>query len=75
MSKKYKRIKVTFEEEYIVEMYDDETTRINGWTIDEVVNDWFINRGFIPHHATRVSHEIYGSKKYIFHEVTDFGVT
>ncbi len=65
--KKHKILKVTLEKLYLIPMFDDEITEINGWTIPQVIHDWFgenplgnmINRT----HASRDVHEIGGSKK------------
>lgn len=60
-NKKYKILKVTLEKMYLIPMYDEERTEINGWDMDTVKKDWFgdINRS----HATRDTYEIGYSKK------------
>ena len=66
MSKKKNTIlEVTFTVQYIIPMIDDERTKINGWTIDLVIEDWFKNHPLDQHHVTRDGHRIGNSKKLI----------
>lgn len=61
--KKFKILKVTKIEHYIIPMIDDRRTEINGWKMDIVVKDWFdhpMNRS----HVTRDSHYI-GNSSYV----------
>jgi len=60
-----KIIKVTFEVDYLVRMYDDKISLINGWTIDKVIEDWFKNHSLSSYHATREGHAIGHSRKFI----------
>lgn len=69
--KKYKILRVTYEKDYLVEMIDDERTIINGWTIKEVIDDWFGRYPLSSHHATRESHTIGNSQKFIDVNVID----
>ena len=69
MGDRIKIIKVTIEEKYFVEMHDDEHTKINGWTIDEVIKDWFIDYPLGSNHATRDLSLLGNSRKYIKSEV------
>ncbi len=71
MDNKFKIIKVTVEEKYYVEMHDDRITKINGWTIDEVIKDWFIDYPMGSHHASREGSLIGGSRKYIKSEIVE----
>jgi len=66
--RKFKVIRVTIKEDFIVEMHDDEKSMINGWTLDQVVTDWFIRHN-MSYHATRDGHHIGGSRQYIKHEI------
>lgn len=68
---KAKVIRVIIEEDFMVPIHDDKRTNINGWTIDEVIEDWFKRYGLDSHHATRDSHRIGGARKYISSEVID----
>jgi hypothetical protein len=65
MNEKMKILKVTFTEEYMIPMYDDKRTKINGWTIQQVIDDWFKNHSLESHHATRDGHTIGNSRKLI----------
>ncbi|MCF8019853.1 MAG: hypothetical protein K9L62_10650 [Vallitaleaceae bacterium] len=69
--KKFKILKVIVEEQYIIEMHDDKITKINGWTISEVISDWFLNSPMGRSHATRDNHLIDNSRKYISSNVVD----
>lgn len=69
--RKFKILRVTVTEDYFIEMLDNERTEINGWTMDEVVEDWFKRHGVGAYHASREYHHIGNSKKYIKHEIID----
>ncbi len=71
MDSKFKIIKVIVEEKYYIEMHDDKITKINGWTIDEVIKDWFIQFPMGSYHATRDTSLIGNSRKYIKSKVVD----
>ena len=67
MAEKFKIIQVTIKKQYYIPMVDDDTvdedvgklrTRINGWTIDEVIEDWFKRHDINLYHATRDSYHI-----------------
>jgi hypothetical protein len=66
---KYKILRVTVEEDYIIPMYDDKQSKINGWTIEEIIEDWFIQHASTLYHATRDSHRIGNSTKFIKSEI------
>lgn len=57
----FKYIKVTIEVEYVLPMYSDTASKINGWTPD----DWFRHTDINRSHATRDSHILGGSKNII----------
>jgi hypothetical protein len=52
MGDKYKQLKVTVVQTYLIPMVDDEISKINGWTLDEIKEGWFKSPGA---HATRDS--------------------
>jgi hypothetical protein len=66
---KYKIIRVTSTEDYIIEMIDDKRTYINGWTMEEVIEDWFKRFSMGVHHASRENHVIGNSRKYVSSEI------
>lgn len=67
MNEKAKVIRATITLDYYIEMIDDERTSINGWTIDQVIEDWFKNKKHPmgTYHATRDGHRIGYSEKFI----------
>jgi hypothetical protein len=69
MEKKFKILKVTIEENYMIPMIDDERTKINGWSLDTVIEDWFTTHTSTMYHATRDGHRIGNSRKFIKAEV------
>ena len=71
MIPKIKIIRVTLTEDYYIEMYDDKRSKINGWTIKEIIKDWFEKYHLGSYHATRDAHVISGSRKVIEAEVLD----
>ncbi len=58
MDKNYKILKVTVEKLYLVPMLDEKRTKINGWTMDQVKEDWFVTHNINSPHASRNGHEI-----------------
>lgn len=68
---KHKFLKVTTTRQYVIPMIDDKHTQINGWTIDEVIVDWFGKRFMNSHHAAREGHEIGNTIKFVNAEVLD----
>ncbi len=68
---KFKILKVTVEENYFIPMHDDKRSQINGWTIEEIIEDWFVRFASREYHATRDGHRIGNSRKFIKSEVTD----
>jgi len=68
---KIKIIRVTFTEDYYIEMHDDKRSEINGWTIKEIIKDWFSKYHLSSYHATRDGHVIGGSRKFIETEILE----
>lgn len=68
---KFKILKVTVEQKYYIPMYDDERSQINGWTMEEIIEDWFKRFSLGHTHATRDGHLIMGAEKFIKAEVED----
>ena len=70
---KFKILKVTVEQKYYIPMHDDERTQINGWTMEEVIEDWFKqhDRKMIAYYASRDYHHIMGGDRFIKAEVED----
>ena len=71
---KYKLLKVTIEEMYIIPMLDEERTEINGWDIDTVIQDWFKDYPLDSPHAARDAHKVGNSGKLLHTEFTDLVV-
>jgi len=69
---KLKVLRVTMEVDYYIEMHDAKRTLINGWTIEEIIEDWFKPNPLIPYHATRDAHEIGSSRRYIKSEIIEY---
>ena len=63
MSKEYKILKVTVEHSYLIPMEDEKRTDINGWSMEQVKEDWFKTHDINSRHATRDTYEIGNSKK------------
>ena len=71
MSKeKFKVLRVTVTEDYFIDMIDDKKTCINGWTLDELIQDWFEKFSMGTHHASREYHKIGNSRKYVKTEIS-----
>jgi len=68
---KYKILRVTYTVDYLIKMHDDKISTINGWTIEEIVEDWFKNHDVGSYHATRDSHAIGNSRKYVKSKVIE----
>ncbi len=68
---KYKILKVTSTRHYLIPMVDDRRTKINGWTIEQVIEDWFIRHGMDRCHASRDGHRMGNSKRFIDASVLD----
>lgn len=60
---KHKIIRVTMTADYLVPMFDDKTTTLDGRTIQEVKREWFHTYGINEIHVSRDNHLIGGSKK------------
>ena len=64
---KIKFLKVTTTHYYEVGMIDEKRTAINGWTLKEVVHDWFKRFPISYSHATRDGSQIGGTE--ILHKI------
>lgn len=73
MTKEYKELKVTMEVSFLIPMCENGDTKINGWTIEEVIEDWFGARRLNGSHRTRDAQEIGGSKKIIKTQLVSIG--
>lgn len=62
-------LRVTITEDYIVNMIDNKKTKINGWTMKQVIDDWFKNHPLDSHHASRDGHRIGNSRKLVKIEI------
>ena len=69
--REFRVIEVTVTHHFIVEMHDKERTEVNGWTLDEVIKDWFEDNSIDHHHATRDTRQILGSSKLISSRIID----
>ncbi len=67
---KRKILRVTTTNDYCIEMYGN-ITEINGWSIEEVIQDWFKDNSPDSYHATRDSYRVGGSRKFIKSELID----
>jgi len=67
--KKYKIIKVVVEKKYMVPINDD--TSINGWSLKEVIKDWFERVPLFQYHANRDSSLMRGTERVISATVED----
>jgi hypothetical protein len=65
MEEKIKILTVTVEQKYYIPMYDDKRSKINGWTVEQVIEDWFKTHSLGSSHATRDAHIIETSQKLI----------
>jgi len=59
---KLKLITVNMDVQFMVPMVDDKHSTVNGWTLEEVIKDWFQHHNINGYHRTRDSFEIGGSK-------------
>jgi hypothetical protein len=64
-----KIIEVTMKVQFIVPMHNGTISQINGWTLEEIIDDWFKRRGPNGYHATRDRFEIGNSKEILNIEV------
>lgn len=64
-------LRVTITEDYWIDMFDEKRTEINGWTMEEVIDDWFKNHSLASYHATREGHAIGNSRKFIKSEIVE----
>ena len=64
-----KIIEVTMKVQFIVPMHNAAQSEINGWTLEEVIEDWFKRNGINGYHATRDRFEIGNSKEIVNIEV------
>lgn len=67
----FKILTVTVKKKYYIPMIDNVRTKINGWTMEEVLDDWFKQHSLASFHATRDGHEIMGGATFIKSEVGD----
>lgn len=67
----HKIIRVVMEVDYIVPMANDTISTINGWTMEEIVKEWFVDYDINRHHATRDIHRVGNGSKIISTEVVD----
>jgi len=68
---RFKKVRVTVEEDYIIPIYDDTKTKINGWSLKEVIKSWFGDYNLNSFHATRDTYRIGGSRKFIKSEIIE----
>ena len=68
---KGKILRVTTTEDYWIDMVDDKRTKINGWTMEQVIEEWFKNYSLGSHHASREGHRIGNSRKFIRCEIVE----
>jgi hypothetical protein len=71
MEEKFKILRVTITKDYLIPMHDDTITKINGWTLEQVIEDWFKRYPLDMYHATRDGHEIGHSERFIHSEFVD----
>ena len=62
-------LRVTVTQDYWIDMFNDKITEINGWTIEEVIEDWFKNNSLGSYHATREGHKIGNGDKFVKSEI------
>ena len=62
---KFKILRVTTTADYLIPMIDDKRTKINGWPLDALIEDWFVYHSLSAYHATRDAYLIGNSKKFI----------
>ncbi len=63
MDENYKILRVTVERLYLIPMINEERTNINGWTMEQVKEDWFVTHNINMTHATRNAHMLGYSEK------------
>jgi len=62
---KVKILKVTITQHYLIPMLDGKRTKINGWDMEQVIQDWFVDHPIYMGHVTRNGHLIGNSEKVI----------
>jgi hypothetical protein len=67
--RKYREIKVTLEETYLIPMIDDTRSEINGWTLPYLAKDWFERFDINSYHATRDTYRLGNSRKVLKVEI------
>lgn len=67
----FKEIKVTMEVSFLVPMHDEVVSKVNGWSIAEVAEDWFTRHNINFKHFGRDANQIGGSKKILKVEIVD----
>jgi hypothetical protein len=68
---KPKILRVTLTQDYYIKMIDKKMTEINGWSLDEVIRDWFQETDINMSHATRDGHRIGNGNKVLDISVMD----
>lgn len=63
--KKFVELRVLVEETYFIPMADEKRSEINGWTLDEIKQDWFERFSLNEHHATRDSYRLGNGRRLI----------
>jgi len=71
MIERHKILRVTMTQDYLVKMIDNERTEINGWSIKEVIKDWFHDTNIDSYHATRNAHQLGFGKQILEIEEVD----
>ena len=69
--RKYKILRVTITQDYIVEMCDNQRSKLDGRTIPELIEEWFIKHPVGSYHATRDACKIGNSGEFLNVEVVD----
>jgi len=71
MTEEFKILKVTVERNYYIPMHD-ERSEINGWTIEQIIEDWFKKEKHIKYcHASRDYYHIGGKDTFIKAEIKE----
>lgn len=67
----FKFLKVTTTKYYIVPMATPEKSTINGWTLLEIIEDWFKRFPLWGRHATREAYTVGGIEELVSAEIVD----
>lgn len=69
---KMKVLEVTTTRLYYIPMIDEERSKINGWTIEQIIEDWFGDTRILNSpHATRHAYGIGYSKRFVDAKIVD----